>query len=35
MFCNNFVLKNNLKNRNQKYSKYVNSFIELNDSGIL
>ena len=35
MFCNNFVLKNNLRNRNQKYSKYVNSFIELNDSGIL
>ena len=35
MFCNNFVLKNNLKNRNQKYSKYVNSFIELNDSGLL
>ena len=34
-FCNNFVLKNNLKNRNQKYSKYVNSFIELNDSGLL
>ena len=34
-FCNNFILKNNLKNRNQKYSKYVNSFIELNDSGIL
>ena len=35
MFCNNFVLKNKLNNRNQKYSKYVNSFIELNDSGIL
>lgn len=34
-FCNNFVLKNNLNNRNQKYSKYVNSFIELNDSGLL
>ena len=35
MFCNNFLLKNKLNNRNQKYSKYVNSFIELNDSGIL
>ena len=35
IFCNNFVLKNKLNNRNQKYSKYVNSFIELNDSGIL
>ena len=34
-FCNDFVLKNNLNNRNQKYSKYVNSFIELNDSGLL
>ncbi len=34
-FCKNFILKNNLNNRNQKFSKYVNSFIELNDSGIL
>ncbi len=34
-FCQNFILKNNLNNRNQKFSKYVNSFIELNDSGIL
>ena len=34
-FVNSFIKKNKLNNRNQKFSKYVNSFIELNDNAIL
>ena len=34
-FVNSFIKNNNLSNRNQKFSKYVNSFIELNDNAIL
>ena len=34
-FCNKFLIENKLKNRNQKFSKYVNSFIELNESGLI
>ena len=34
-FVNSFIKNNNLDNRNQKFSKYVNSFIELNDNAIL
>ena len=33
-YCNNLINNNNLNNRNQKYSKYVNSFLELNESGL-
>jgi len=33
-YCNNFINNNSLNNRNQKYSKYVNSFLELNESGL-
>ena len=32
-FCNQFINENNLNNRNQKFSKYVNSFVELNEAG--
>ena len=32
---NNFIKANNLDNRNQKYSKYVNSFIEMNENAII
>tara|TARA_B100000965_G_scaffold357585_1_gene336392 strand:- start:5 stop:652 length:648 start_codon:yes stop_codon:yes gene_type:complete len=34
-FCNKFLIENKLKNRNQKFSKYVNSFLELNESGLI
>lgn len=34
-FVNNFIKNNYLSNRNQKFSKYVNSFIELNESAHL
>ena len=34
-YVNNLINQNFLQNRNQKYSKYVNSFIELNDSGLI
>ena len=34
-YVNQFIKNSNLNNRNQKFSKYVNSFIELNDSGFL
>ncbi len=34
-FVNSFIKNNNLDNRNRKFSKYVNSFIELNDNAIL
>ena len=34
-FVNSFIKNNNLDNRNQKFSKYVNSFIELNDNAII
>ena len=34
-YCNEFIKKNNLNNRNQKFSKYVNSFLELNESGLI
>lgn len=32
---NNFIKVNNLNNRNQKYSKYVNSFIEMHENAII
>ena len=34
-YVNEFIKNNNLNNRNQKFSKYVNSFIELNDSAFI
>ena len=34
-YCNNFIKENGLNNRNQKFSKYVNSFLELNESGYI
>lgn len=34
-FINNFIYKHELKNRNQKFSKYVNSFIESNNSAYI
>ena len=34
-FVNQFININKLSNRNQKFSKYVNSFIELNESAYL
>lgn len=33
-FVNYFIKENLLSNRNQKFSKYVNSFVELNDNAI-
>jgi hypothetical protein len=32
---NNFIKVNNLDNRNQKFSKYVNSFIEMHENAII
>ena len=34
-FVNSFIKNNNLNNRNQKFSKYVNSFIEMNENAII
>ena len=34
-FVNLFIKNNFLNNRNQKFSKYVNSFIEMNDSALV
>jgi SPX domain protein involved in polyphosphate accumulation len=34
-FVNDFIFENKLNNRNQKFSKYVNSFTELNNSGLI
>ena len=34
-FVNSFIKNNFLNNRNQKFSKYVNSFLELNNNAIL
>ena len=34
-FVNNFIKKNYLSNRNQKFSKYVNSFIEINENAYI
>lgn len=34
-YVNNFVKNNFLKNRNQKYSKYVNSFIDMNENALI
>ena len=34
-FVNLFIKNNFLNNRNQKFSKYVNSFLELNNNAIL
>ena len=34
-YVNDFIYNNKLDNRNRKFSKYVNSFIELNDSGFI
>ena len=33
-YVNKFVYRYKLNNRNKKFSKYVNSFISLNDSGL-
>jgi len=32
---NNFIKINKLNNRNQKFSKYVNSFIEMHENAII
>ena len=34
-YVNSFIKNNFLNNRNQKFSKYVNSFLELNSNAIL
>ena len=34
-FVRKFVNETKLNNRNQKFSKYVNSFIELNNCGFI
>ena len=34
-YVNNFIKKNYLSNRNQKFSKYVNSFIEINENAYI
>ena len=34
-YVNNFIYNNKLDNRNKKFSKYINSFIELNDSALI
>ena len=34
-YVNNFIYDNKLNNRNQKFSKYVNSFNELNESALI
>ena len=34
-YVNNFIYENKLNNRNQKFSKYVNSFLQLNDSALI
>ena len=34
-YVNNFIKSNLLNNRNQKYSKYVNSFIDMNENALI
>jgi SPX domain protein involved in polyphosphate accumulation len=34
-YVNNFIYDNKLNNRNRKFSKYVNSFVELNESAFI
>jgi len=34
-FVNSLIKSNNLNTRNKKFSKYVNSFIEMNDSALI
>ena len=34
-YCNELILNSKLENRNKKYSKYVQSFVEMNDSGLI
>lgn len=34
-YVNNFVKNNFLDNRNQKYSKYVNSFLDMNENALI
>jgi len=34
-FVNSFIKSNNLNTRNQKFSKYVSSFIEMNECGLI
>ena len=34
-YCNELILNSKLENRNKKYSKYVQSFIEMNESGLI
>ena len=34
-YCNQLILNSRLDNRNKKYSKYVQSFVEMNESGLI
>ena len=34
-YCNELILNSKLQNRNKKYSKYVQSFVEMNESGLI
>ena len=34
-YVNNFIKNNYLNNRNQKFSKYVNSFLEIHENGYI
>ncbi len=34
-YCNELILNSKLENRNKKYSKYVQSFVEMNESGLV
>ena len=34
-YCNKLILNSKLENRNKKYSKYVQSFVEMNESGLI
>ena len=34
-YCNELILNSKLENRNKKYSKYVQSFVEMNESGLI
>ncbi len=34
-YCNQLILNSRLENRNKKYSKYIQSFIEMNESGLI
>ena len=34
-YCNQLILNSKLENRNRKYSKYVQSFVDMNESGLI